>query len=282
MALSNGNLQDLINLGVSERESKLYLIMLEYGEVNASNLHRLSGVNRSKIYSILSKMVLRGLCSERIEGRNRYFTAIDPKTVKESLFQQWENEKQNKFELAETTFENLLQQYKNSGSGSPKNVVELIINPNNIRNRYLQLISNSTIEILAFNRPPFAAATKKAIEIQRQAQIDAMDRGVKIRSITGQEEVKDKGITYERIHENDFLRITNHLPIKLFVFDTAKVFIGLPTTTLNDIDNFMMMYVDDPGFAELCTIAFDAIWNKALPIERLAGNEVVWTKSSED
>ncbi len=277
MTLNNGSLNDLMNLGVSERESRLYLIMLEYGETTASNLHRLTGVNRSKIYAILSKMVLRGLCSERVEGRNRYFTAIDPITVKESLLLHWENEKQSKFELAETIFSNIIQQYKNSASDSPRNSVELIRNSNNIHNRFLQLITESQIEILAFNRPPFAAATNKSIEIQHKAQIDAMDRGVKIRSITGQEEVKDKGITYERIHENDFLRITNHLPIKLFVFDTAKVFIGLPSTAKTDFNSFTMMYVDDPGFAELCRISFEFIWNKSLPIERLDGNEVVWS-----
>ncbi|RMF08362.1 MAG: hypothetical protein D6762_05785 [Candidatus Neomarinimicrobiota bacterium] len=242
-------------------------------------LYRRTGFNRAKIYSTLSKMVVRGMCSERIDGRNRFFTALDPETVKKSLIQQWENDKQSKYELAESLFNRLEEHYKNAGNGTPRNIVELIRNPNNIHNRFLQLIEGCRKELLAFNRPPFAATTQKARDVQNQAQIEAMDRGVIIKSIIDLEGVKGKNLEYESIHKNDLLRVTPHLPIKLFIFDREKVFIGLPSTTEGGFNHFTMMYVNDAGFGELCGIAFDDIWDKSLPVERIEGNHVVWSQT---
>lgn len=279
MVVMNKELQELISLGISEREARLYLVMLEYGETKASDLHRQTGFNRTKIYTTLSKMVVRGMCSERVDGRNRFFTALDPKTVMQTLKQQWEHENQSKFEVAESLFKHLEERYKHNGNSSLQNAVELIRNPNNIHNRFLRLINASKKEILAFNRPPFAASTRKSQEIQNQAQVEAMSRGVIIKSVIDLEAVKGKNLEYESIHKNDFMRVSPHLPIKLFIFDREKVFIGLPSNVEGSFNHFTMMSVEDAGFAELCGIAFDIIWGKSLPVERIKGDQVVWSKA---
>jgi len=276
------NIRELTDLGISEREAKLYLVMLEYGEVTANEMHRLTGIQRSKIYSILSRMVVHGLSSERIEGRNRFFTALNPKIVKATLQREWDSEHANRVDKANSIFDTLEESFIAHQSGPSLQSIELIRNPGNIHNRFLQLINESKKDIVAFNRPPFAASTKKSIEVQNTAQLEAMERGVKIRAIIGLEDVKDRNFDYEKIHKNDLLRVTSHLPVKLFIFDIEKVFIGLPSNVQGSFNNFTMMYVDDPGFAELCNISFEEIWTNALPIEHLKGNEVTWAQNGND
>ena len=282
MSAIETNIRELTNLGISEREAKLYLVMLEYGEVTANEMHRLTGIQRSKIYSILSRMVVHGLTSERNEGRNRYFAALNPKIVKATLQREWDSEHANRVDKANSIFDMLEQSFIAHQSGPSLQAIELIRNPGNIHNRFVQLMNETKKDIAAFNRPPFAASTKKSVEVQNQAQLEAMKRGVKIRAIIGLEDDKDRNFDYEKIHENDFLRVTSHLPVKLYIFDVEKVFIGLPSNIQGNFNNFTMMFVNDPGFAELCQISFEEIWSNALPIEHLKGNQVTWAQNGND
>jgi HTH-type transcriptional regulator, sugar sensing transcriptional regulator len=74
-------IKSLTNFGMSEREAKIYLALLASPESSASDLQRVSGVVRSKIYEILHQMVARGYCIDRVEGRNRFYNAVDPKVL---------------------------------------------------------------------------------------------------------------------------------------------------------------------------------------------------------
>ena len=281
MAKLDPKLKELIDLGISEREAKLYLTMLEYGEVNANDLNRLTGVSRSKVYSILSRMVVRGLCNERIEGRNRYFTALSPKTVKEALLRQWESERTEKEEKAEDIFSRLEQTFRETNESPPLNRVELIRNANNIHNKYMQLVEECQEEILAYVKPPIAATTKKAQQLQFDAQERALKRGVYNRSIFSLKDLGDIKLEWTKLDEHDQMRVVELLPIKMFVFDTKKALLGIPSSADKNTKNFSILYVDDPGFCQVLKESFDRVWERALPVEVLRGNKIRWGKEEE-
>jgi hypothetical protein len=75
--VSNSISDDLEQLGFTPREAKLYLALVGGGEFTAADLHRLAGIPRTKIYETLDSMVRRGFCTERVEGRSRFFRAAD-------------------------------------------------------------------------------------------------------------------------------------------------------------------------------------------------------------
>ncbi|MBC8193259.1 MAG: TrmB family transcriptional regulator [Candidatus Marinimicrobia bacterium] len=273
MATSETNLRELTDLGISEREAKLYLVMLEYGEVTANEMHRLTGVQRSKIYSILSRMVVHGLCNERMEGRNRFFTALNPKDVKATLQREWDSEHLNRVEKANGIFDRLEDKFIAGGAGPSLNSVEIIRNAANIHNRYLQLMNEVQEEVLAYVRPPIAATTKATRKVQFEAQQAALDRGVTLRSIFSLEHLGGINQEWEKLSENDLMRVTDSLPIKLFIFDGKRVLAGLPSNSINAA-NFFMLYVEDEGFCQVLVEAFEEVWKKAIRVEVLSGNNL--------
>ncbi len=268
------DIRDIVELGISEREAKLYVVMLEYDEVNANDLHRLTGVQRSKMYSILSRMVVHGLCTERIEGRNRFFTALSPKTVKETLVREWDAVHSNKIEKADLLFEKLSSSFNATTSGPSLNSVELIRNAANIHNRYLQLVSESKTEILGYMRPPIAAATKRSHDLQMKAQMEALSRGVVQRGIFSLKHLSGFNHVWKSLGENDHMRVVESLPIKMFLFDRRIAYIGMPTTAENANSTFFMLYIDDPGFCRILVESFEEVWQRAIPVENFRGTEI--------
>ena len=68
----------LTDLGMSEREARVYLALLSKRTGAAADLQKISGVPQSKIYEIIGSLVRRGFCTERKAGRKRTFEVIDP------------------------------------------------------------------------------------------------------------------------------------------------------------------------------------------------------------
>lgn len=280
MAAIEIKVRDLTDLGISEREAKLYLAMLEYGEVTANEMLRITGVQRSKIYSILSRMVVHGLCHERIEGRYRFFTAIPPQEVKAALQREWDAEHQHRMDSAENIFDKLENSYLANHSKPALQTVEIIRNFANIHNRYLQLMNDVQTEVLAYVRPPVAATTKRAQEIQFKAQQAAIDRGVVLRSLFSLKHLGGVDQEWEKLGENDLMRVADNLPIKLFVFDGTKALVGLPSISENP-DNFFMLFVEDPGFCQVLGEAFEENWKNAIRVEVLKGNSFKQDKKDD-
>jgi HTH-type transcriptional regulator, sugar sensing transcriptional regulator len=221
-------LKKLLDFGFTEREAKLYLALLGQPEMTAADLHRASGVLRSKTYEILQQMVARGYCMERLDGRKRYYRAANPELLMQSIQSHWNEEIEDKIELREKTkesfdkrrsqleneaevsatkgereieiieeklqsskflFHELSEIYKNQhGNGQTLDSLEIIQNREHIRQRHQQLTNEVKKEVLTFQRSPWAAVTEE----QREKQIDSShendDRGIKVRAIFLKEE----------------------------------------------------------------------------------------------
>lgn len=76
----------LQNYGLSEKESIVYITLLELGSSIASSLSRRAGINRSTTYSILEDLKRRWIITEVIRNEIKYYSAISP----DILFKKWE------------------------------------------------------------------------------------------------------------------------------------------------------------------------------------------------
>ncbi len=90
----------LSEIGLTERESKVYLALLELGSTTTGPLVKKSGVPNSKIYEILESLQNKGLVSWIIKGKTKYFQASDPKKIL-SIFKEKEREIENLIPLLE-------------------------------------------------------------------------------------------------------------------------------------------------------------------------------------
>jgi len=71
----------LKKLGMTGKEIKLYLKLLEYDTSAASILARAIGENRTSTYSLLNAMVKKGFASYFTKGNVKYFSATSPKLL---------------------------------------------------------------------------------------------------------------------------------------------------------------------------------------------------------
>ena len=72
----------LMELGLSQNESKIYLALLEHGAANPTIIAEESGIHRVNVYDSLAKLKERGLVSEIIYAGKRQFQAAPPEALK--------------------------------------------------------------------------------------------------------------------------------------------------------------------------------------------------------
>jgi len=75
-------------LGLSEYEAKIYVSLIEAGQAKARTLSVLSGVPRTKVYSVLRKLLDMGLVME-IPGEPRRFSPVPPHVAFKSYLQSY-------------------------------------------------------------------------------------------------------------------------------------------------------------------------------------------------
>jgi predicted DNA-binding transcriptional regulator len=70
--------KELENIGLSEKEAKVYLAALELGPSTAQSIAAKATVNRSNTYVMIESLIKRGLMSSFEKGKKRYFESERP------------------------------------------------------------------------------------------------------------------------------------------------------------------------------------------------------------
>lgn len=83
----------LMGAGLTEKESLVYLALLELGSTTASKIIEKTGLHRAVVYDLLGRLIEKGLASHITKGKKRYFEASNPKRLLELL-----KERENKIE----------------------------------------------------------------------------------------------------------------------------------------------------------------------------------------
>jgi HTH-type transcriptional regulator, sugar sensing transcriptional regulator len=71
----------LINLGLNQKEAKVYLACIEHGTAVVSEIAKSASINRVTTYDILEKLKKKGLVSFFTKAKIKYFTPIDPELL---------------------------------------------------------------------------------------------------------------------------------------------------------------------------------------------------------
>jgi len=85
------NTAELIKIGFSQKEAKLYLTLLARGGATAAELTAASALKRPTVYKLLESLQDRGLVAQSFRGTRRFFTPEPP----EQLMKNVENQKRN-------------------------------------------------------------------------------------------------------------------------------------------------------------------------------------------
>jgi len=69
----------LKRLGLSEKQAKVYISMLELGESTMTKIARRANLKRPTVYLVIDELNLLGLSSEVIKGKKKFYSAVHPK-----------------------------------------------------------------------------------------------------------------------------------------------------------------------------------------------------------
>ena len=77
----------LQKLGYSERESIVYLTLLEHGALGVSDIARTCGLYRTDIYTALGRLKEEGLATTLLKGKYRAYKAASPKLLEKKFLE---------------------------------------------------------------------------------------------------------------------------------------------------------------------------------------------------
>jgi sugar-specific transcriptional regulator TrmB len=74
---------ELKELGLTDNEIKVYLILLEYGALNPTKLAEKTGLHRSYVYDTVERLLDRGIINTVLVDKKNNYQAVDPKALRE-------------------------------------------------------------------------------------------------------------------------------------------------------------------------------------------------------
>jgi sugar-specific transcriptional regulator TrmB len=91
MKQNNLILQKLQDIGLSEAESRLYLVGLELGPTTILNLSKVSEIKRTTIYGMIDNLVTKGIFEIQIDGWKKLYTASSPQNLQSLIQKNYQN-----------------------------------------------------------------------------------------------------------------------------------------------------------------------------------------------
>lgn len=136
----------------------------------------------------------------------------------------------------------------------------------------METISKKTV--LSFCKPPYAMTNSLYLHSE---QIASMAGGTKYRSIY---EVNNDHLQFFAQQMSNFklqgeeVRVSDHLPIKLHVFDTQTVMFSM-INTIDPQSNLIYLVIEHPDIAQTLTATFDLFWEQSMTVEEFLAREKI-------
>lgn len=138
-------LEKIKQLGLSDKEAKVYLTALELGGESVQNIAKKSGVHRATTYQCLEKLEEIGLIVTEIRGKKKKYAGEYPEKLLTNII-----DKQNEFKKREVEIVNLLPELKaifNFSKDKPR--IKFFEGLDGLKELYQDTLYNNQ-EVLAF------------------------------------------------------------------------------------------------------------------------------------
>jgi len=267
-------IQKFISLGLTEREAKVYITLLSKRAFTTLELQNSVDIPRTKIYEVLQKMLSRGICTERVIGKTKYYEAIEPKQAFQRVLDDYRSDCESEFEKKKSSLESIVSIFnpvfeKNKDFTYPLDFVEIFKDKEHIQEKYIQAVKDSRTDLLTFNKGPYVCDTPGRLKEQEEEEAKLIKRGVVCKNIYVQEEMDNyewlRKYVKGQVKLGQHARVIDSLPIKMMVFDESKVFFPLIQNG-NENNNLTMIFIEHKELALACKMLFNMLWEKAKPV----------------
>lgn len=261
------SLRNLLHIGLTEREAKVYLSLLTRRMLTALDLQEKVNIPRTKIYEVLQKMINRGICIERKVGRNKFFEAVEPKIAFERILETYQNELKRKEEIAHELTDVCTPLF-NAGKDIMNSLdfIEILKDKNQIHKKYVNVVESTRSELLTFNKGPYACDNPQRLKEQQIAETKLLNRGGICHNIYESFELQNYRWLVEYIEEQQQAgqkaKLIEFLPIKMIISDSEKVMMTLEEPS----GQFIMCSIKHGAFGNVCKILFNHFWKQGKDI----------------
>ncbi|MFC1651629.1 TrmB family transcriptional regulator [Patescibacteria group bacterium] len=239
-------LPQLQQIGLNQKEAKIYLANLELGEASIQEIAKKSGIKRTSIYNLIDDLVKRGVIHVVIKKNKKRFVAAEPGTLKEIIAQR------------KKALENILPDLKMlSGTTKEKPRVRFYEGLEGIKAVYNDtLIDKKSIKAFTGVTKGFAVLGKYGNEyIAKRAATK-----IKAQVITPNDAEGRMFKKKDRISQ----RITRLIPKKKFPFDIEINIYGNKVSFISySKQRLMGVIMESPEIAKTMESIFDLSWEYA-------------------
>ena len=262
-------IEKLQQIGLSKRESEIYIALLSKKEFSAPEIGKITSVSRNKSYEVLQSLVKKKLVNEKLKNGTKVFSAIQPDIALDNIISVFEDELNEKRQLSAGFSEELMELHAASEQiSNPLDYIEILTDLGQIRKRWMDLQANASSEILGFNKPPFAVSLEQNVSNQQKTmQKKIKERGIYESSGVNSRDSYDHFVAaieaYERIGEE--VRVNPSLPMKIIIIDERITMLALndPVSMKPSITTII---VEHPDYARAQKLIFEYYWNKSYTI----------------
>ena len=266
-------LKSFMEIGLTEREAKVYMTLLNGRMFTVLELQEAVNIPRTKIYEVLNKLVSRNICIEKKLGRNKLYEAVEPKLAMERVLDSYKKDLERKEELIEQVSDVFTPIFQNSKSiVNPLEFIDVMKEKVQIHKRYTACVHSAKREMLTFNKGPYACDTSDRLGEQEDEEYKLLKRGGFCKDIYELNELKEVDWLLDSVKKSLKLgqqaRVVEKLPIKMLVFDQEKVMFALeqPVLVPNELT---MIYIEHKQLAEACSMLFYHLWDQGQDISEI-------------
>ncbi|MBC8525960.1 MAG: TrmB family transcriptional regulator [Candidatus Cloacimonetes bacterium] len=265
-------INDLINIGLTESEAKVYFYLLKKKNFTATEISKLSNVSRRKVYEVLARLVQKGLCTETL-GRVRKYSAVNPKHAIGNLFKEFEKKRKIFSNLSESLLPLYLSEKENT---DPLDYIQVLRERSRIIEKVESLERSAKEEVLSFDKGPYVMNLNKTSILNRE-EFKMLKSGIKYKTIYEFDDAR-KWDFLELIEmfesAGEEVKIAYSLPLKLSIFDEKTVMIAL-RDRITSKPSLTSMIIEHPDIAKAFKITFYSIWREAMTLEEFKTKEKI-------
>lgn len=133
----NNEMFNLLKIGLTEGESKVYLALSELGSSTVGPIVKKSKVAYSNIYDILNRLIEKGIVSFIIKNKTKYFQAASPSNLIQYL-----DKKQEEITQEKEALRKILPELEKLQEAKSKQEAEVFIGKKGLRTAYEKLAQN--------------------------------------------------------------------------------------------------------------------------------------------
>ena len=247
MSLEN----NLKQLGLEEKEAKVYLAALELGPTNIQNLAKKSEIKRSTLYEIIRNLKEQDLLTESPKGKRKIFIAAEPENLKRSI------------KLKEQLLNDILPELKslnNIGFVKPK--ITFYEGREGFQKIYLDSLETKEKSICAI------APSKLIVDIVGEDFSNKyVEERAKRKIQTKLIHITSNATRYKYLDPKSFpktLRSVRFTPSEL-VFNNAIVIYGNSVAIMSNKKEGFGFVVESADYAQTMRVFYDLLWNISKP-----------------